>query len=144
MSTKTKGSEIAIFETISQVSFHISCKFRIIFLSLQHRSVILRDEQAVLSYEEDVFQRLSLCILNFANSKPQQTDDNGASVWCVSIYFIIYSSYWRGLLHCLSCVARQCEGPRCQDGQKNRHLRLFCIISKPKTIYINLPIGVSG
>ena len=55
-----KESEIAIFGTNLQVSFLISCKFRINFLSLQHRSVILRDEQAVLSYEEDVFQRLSL------------------------------------------------------------------------------------
>lgn len=55
-----RESDFNIFEAISQLSVYISCMFRIIFLSLQHRSVILRDEQAVLSYEEDVFQRLSL------------------------------------------------------------------------------------
>lgn len=48
-------SDIAIFETFSQVSWQNPCKFRIIFLSLQHRSVILREEQAVLFYGEDVF-----------------------------------------------------------------------------------------
>ena len=33
--------------------------------------------RAVLHIEKDVFERLSLCIKNLANSaKPQQTDDN--------------------------------------------------------------------
>ena len=29
-----------------------------------------------LIYKKDVFERLSLCTTNLANSKPQQTDDN--------------------------------------------------------------------
>ena len=53
-----------------------------------------------LMYEKDVFERLSLCTLNFATSQPQQTDDN-RDVCVVRFYVLflkIYSSCWRGLM----------------------------------------------
>ena len=50
---------------------------------------VLLGRWAILSYKKDVFERLSLCSTNLANSKPQQTDDNRSVTWCVSIFHII-------------------------------------------------------
>ena len=64
--------------------------------------------------------------------KPQQADDN-RDVYVVRIYIPYY--YIEFVLAWANCVVYpvwfgQCEGQCLQDGQKNRHLRLFCV-SKP-------------
>ena len=105
--------------------------FRNYFLSLQHRLLVLRGKAGGLILWERRF-RTSVVVHNELRKsvKPQQTDDNRSVTLSVSIYLIIYSSFWRGLISVVYPVwFGQCEGLLCQDGQRSRHLRLFCIIS---------------
>ena len=54
-------------EPISQIIPQIIWKFRKNLLYLQHRLLALAGERAVLFYEKDVFERLSLWYTNLAN-----------------------------------------------------------------------------
>lgn len=53
-----------------------------------------------------------------------------ASTWSVSIYLIIYSSFWRGLtalsILCGLGNARACDSRMGRE----QHLRLFCILRR--------------
>ena len=139
-----RESDFNIFGTISQVSFHISCKFRIIFLSLQHRSVILWDEPSDLILWERRF--LTSVVVyqesrKFQTHSRQMTMERLRSAFLYTLLYIVRA----GVGYFVVCPVwvGQCESLWYQDGQKNRHLRLFCIISIPETI-CNLPIEVSG
>ena len=75
------------------------------------------------------FSNVCRCALRISQvPKPQQADDNEASTWYVSIYLIIYSSYWRGLT-ALSILCGEAMREPVEPGwaERNRHLRLFCI-----------------
>ena len=98
--------------------------FHFYFLYLQHRSYLStasglwpsdpkRGLAGGLIYEKDVFERLSLCITNFANSSiPQQTDGNETSTFGTFLYTYIYIvRAGVGYLRCLSCVGRAMRRP---------------------------------
>ena len=65
---------------------------------------------------------------------PQQADDNETSTCGAYLYTLnLYSSFWRGLMSVVYPVwVGQCEGLWTQDGQKNRHLRLFYVYWRTK------------
>ena len=120
--------------------------FAHLFVSLHHRLTAHSWAAGGLIYEKDVFERLSLWNTNLASSEiPQQADDNETSTWYVSIYLILYSPYWRGLMSVVYPVwVRQCESLCSQDGQKNRHLRLFCISAGTRNYGLIADSGVFG
>ena len=87
-------------------------------------------------YEKDVFERLSLRLVNLANSNHRSRQmTTETSAWCASI-FIIYGSYWRGLIALsILCDEGNARAYEFRMGKRNRHLRLFCIVSFPKNIF---------
>ena len=86
-----------------------SLNFKYYFIYLQHRLLALMGESGGLIIWERRFRARTASSLARARAsvvvhqesrkfkKPQQTDDNEASAWYVSIYHNLYSPYWRGL-----------------------------------------------
>jgi len=72
------------FSVFSFAFFLNSCKFAASLVSP------LVGWAGGLIYKKDVFERLSLWVVNFANSYHHNRQmATGASAWCVSIYIII-------------------------------------------------------
>ena len=79
-------------------------------------------------YEKGVFERLSLCILNFATSQPQQTDDN-RSVYVVRLFVCLFQVYlyscWRGLASVVYPVWR--GNAKAQDARMGKEADTYAI-----------------
>ena len=98
-----------------------ACAFKELFVFLHHRfssrvvsvQLIPAGWRAVLFYEKDVFGRLSLWVVNFANSNHHSRQMATRRLRGAYLYtlYIIYSSFWRGLMRCLSCVMRAMRRP---------------------------------
>ena len=79
----------------------ISCSniwnFQSFSLSLQHRLLAHSWAAGGLIYEKDVFERLSLWVVNFANSNHHSRQMTTRRLRSTFLYIKLYSPCWRGL-----------------------------------------------